>query len=155
MSRKTKGKYSTPGKRLMGEVVYPMLRETRSVRLKLDCLNSSFQGVMSPQRIQRPKSSCRCIPESFCCSGNIPARHRMPTRCFKEANGEPNPTYHFQLARNTGSPKGRESYGDGAPIVVRGRESRPHGEGGQVLMESDMAGVRDAHNSPNATDSDG
>src|SRR5215831_13699110 len=33
---------------------------------------------------------------------------------------------------NTGSPTGREPYGDGAPVVVRGRESRPHGEGGQV-----------------------
>lgn len=133
MSRKTKGKYSTLGKRLMGEVVYPMLRETRSGWLKLDCLNSSFQGVIAPQRIQRPKSFCRCIPESFTCSGNIPARHRMPTRHLKEANGEPNPTFYVQLARNTGSPKGRESYGDGAPIVVRGRESRLHGEGGQVL----------------------
>jgi hypothetical protein len=34
-------------------------------------------------------------------------------------------------ARNAGSPNGREPHGDGAPIVVRGRESRPHGEGGQ------------------------
>ena len=155
MSRKTKGKYSTLGKRLMGEVVYPMLRKTRSVRLKLDCLNSSFQGVIAPQRKQRLESSCRCIPESFCCSGNTPARHRTPARRFKEANGEPNPTYHVQLARNTGSPKGRESYGDGAPIVVCGRESRLHGEGGQVLVEFDRTGVQDAHYSPNATDSTG
>ena len=29
---------------------------------------------------------------------------------------------------STGLPKGRESYGDRASIVVRGRESRPHGE---------------------------
>ena len=34
---------------------------------------------------------------------------------------------------NTGSPTGREAYGDGAAVVVRGRESRPHGEGPQVL----------------------
>jgi hypothetical protein len=34
---------------------------------------------------------------------------------------------------NTGSPKGREAQGDGAAVVVRGRESRPHGEGPQVL----------------------
>ena len=155
MSRKTKGKYSTSGKRPMGEVVDPMLRKTRSVWLKLNCLNSSFQGVMPPQRKQRPKSSCRCIPESFGCSGNTSARHRMPARHFKEANGEPNPIYHVQLVRNAGSPKGRESYGDGALVVVRGRESRPHGEGGQVLTESSMAGVRDAHYSPNAADSDG
>ena len=34
---------------------------------------------------------------------------------------------------NTGSPKGREAQGDGVAVVVRGRESRPHGEGPQVL----------------------
>src|SRR3954451_3749250 len=33
---------------------------------------------------------------------------------------------------NTGSPKGCEAYGDGAAVVVRGRESRSHGEGPQV-----------------------
>jgi hypothetical protein len=37
------------------------------------------------------------------------------------------------IRRNTGSPTGRETYGDGAAVVVRGRESRPHGEGPQVL----------------------
>src|SRR4051794_30938155 len=41
---------------------------------------------------------------------------------------------------NVGSPTGRESYGDGGPVVVAGvtpgqggRESRPQGEGGQVI----------------------
>ena len=34
---------------------------------------------------------------------------------------------------DTGSPTGREAQGDGAAVVVRGRESRPHGEGPQVL----------------------
>src|SRR6266567_6847254 len=41
---------------------------------------------------------------------------------------------------NAGSPKGRESYGDGGLVVVAGvapcqggRESRPQGEGGQVI----------------------
>jgi len=41
---------------------------------------------------------------------------------------------------NVGSPKGREPYGDGAPVVVAGvttrqggRESRPQGEGVQVI----------------------
>jgi hypothetical protein len=33
---------------------------------------------------------------------------------------------------NAGFPKGREPYGNGASVVVRGRESRPHGEGRQV-----------------------
>jgi len=41
---------------------------------------------------------------------------------------------------NVGSPTGRESYGDGGLVVVvgvttdrGGRESRPQGEGGQVV----------------------
>jgi hypothetical protein len=41
---------------------------------------------------------------------------------------------------NMGSPTGRESYGDGGPVVVAGvtpgrggRESRQQGEGGQVI----------------------
>src|SRR5215475_4162243 len=32
--------------------------------------------------------------------------------------------------QSTGLPKGRESYGNGASIVVSGRESRPHGHRG-------------------------
>lgn len=36
------------------------------------------------------------------------------------------------IRTNTGSPAGREAYGDGVAVVVRGRESRPHGEGPQV-----------------------
>jgi len=38
------------------------------------------------------------------------------------------------LFGSAGSPEGREPYGDGASVVVRGRESRPHGEGGQVAQ---------------------
>ena len=46
---------------------------------------------------------------------------------------------------NMGSPAGREPYGDGALVVVRGRESRPHGEGGQVSNDRRHAGgTRDA-----------
>lgn len=44
---------------------------------------------------------------------------------------------------NVGSPKGREFYGDGGPVVVvgvtthrGGREGRPQGEGGQVIGHS-------------------
>ena len=37
------------------------------------------------------------------------------------------------IRANTGSPTGREAHGDGVIVVVRGRESRPHGEGSQVF----------------------
>src|SRR3954469_7446597 len=44
----------------------------------------------------------------------------------------PKSSYHVRPRRNSRSPQGREPHGDGAPIVVRVRESRTHGEGGQV-----------------------
>jgi hypothetical protein len=50
-----------------------------------------------------------------------------------------------RVSENMGSPTGREPYGDGALVVVRGRESRPHGEGGQVSNDRQHArGARDA-----------
>ena len=52
---------------------------------------------------------------------------------------------------NVGSPVGREPYGDGGPVVVvgatthqGGRESRPQGEGGQVIGYSKPEGMRNA-----------
>src|SRR3954452_13216478 len=45
---------------------------------------------------------------------------------------------------NSRSPVGREPHGDGALIVVRGRESRPHGEGGQVVGRPGRGGTRHA-----------
>jgi hypothetical protein len=140
MSRKAKGTYSTSGKRLMGEVVYPMPRQTRSVWSRLHCLNPSFQGVKAPAEETTAKILLPPIPGSLCCPGNTPGRHCMPTRHDKGANGRPKRTYHVQLARNSGSPTGRESYGDGDPIVVRDGESPSHGEGGQVLGGVHQAG---------------
>jgi group II intron reverse transcriptase/maturase len=52
-------------------------------------------------------------------------------------------TLYIPWLRNTGSPKGRETYGDGAPIVLRGRESRLQGEGGQELLISRIVEVRE------------
>jgi hypothetical protein len=50
-----------------------------------------------------------------------------------------------------GSPKGREPYGDGVPVVVAGvtacqggRESRPQGEGAQVKDTGGSGGMRNA-----------
>jgi Transposase DDE domain len=43
-----------------------------------------------------------------------------------------------------GSPTGREPQGDGVAVVLRGRESRPHGEGRQAVVDSAIRGTRDA-----------
>lgn len=52
---------------------------------------------------------------------------------------------------NVGSPTGREPYGDGGLIVVAGvtagqggRESRPQGEGDQVIGHYEPGGMRNA-----------
>lgn len=139
MSRKAKGKYSTTEKRLMGEVVCPMLRETRSVWLKLNCMNLSFQGVKTPQMRQRLTSSCRSYSGFFVC----PKTLWNDTECQrgisrKRTRNLTRPTVQF--VRNSGSSKGRESYDDGDLVVVRGRESLLHGEGGQVLRGIDRGG---------------
>ena len=41
----------------------------------------------------------------------------------------PTATYNVHNARNMGMPTGRETYGIGGIVVVRGWESQPHGEG--------------------------
>jgi hypothetical protein len=62
----------------------------------------------------------------------------------KDTKWAPIADLNVNQARNAGSPTGREPYGDGAPIVVRGRENRPHGEGGQVSRTSNRRGTCDA-----------
>jgi hypothetical protein len=58
---------------------------------------------------------------------------------------------HVQRRRTTGSPTGREPYGDGVPVVVAGvttcqggRESRPQGKGAQVITMFSLGGMRNA-----------
>ena len=58
-------------------------------------------------------------------------------------NGRPNPFSDVQRRGNSRSPNGCEPRGDGDPIVVRGRENRPHGEGGQVVRWRQARGTRD------------
>jgi hypothetical protein len=47
-------------------------------------------------------------------------------------------------ARNSGLPTGPEAQGNRAAIVVRGRESRPHGEGRQARHCTGREGTRNA-----------
>ena len=60
-------------------------------------------------------------------------------------------TLHRAAGTNVGSPTGREPYGDGGLVVVvrvtphqGGRESRPQGEGGQVIGHQQAGGMRNA-----------
>jgi hypothetical protein len=62
---------------------------------------------------------------------------------FKGTKWTPTAVLNVNYVRNAGSPNSREAQGDGASVVVRGRESRPHGEGRQA---SQMAGQRRMRN---------
>src|SRR5438477_1112503 len=98
---------------------------------------------------------------------NAPLDGRWGTTSLKGTNGPSTSRSTRQPCANAGSPTGRESYGDGAPVVVAGvtpghggRESRPQGEGaapekepelvlwhvraGQVLLRPGRGGTRDA-----------
>ena len=70
---------------------------------------------------------------------NLRDGERYLVKIFKEINGPPKSRYIRTTGTNVGSPKGREPYGDGVPVVVVGvaphqgvRESRKQGEGEQV-----------------------
>ena len=77
--------------------------------------------------------------------GNLRGAGRCPARAFKEMSGAPTSRCYVRTETNVGSPTGCESYGDGGPVVVAGvttgqggRESRPQGEGGQVIEDTNQ-----------------
>lgn len=117
--------------------------KARVIRRRLHCLNS---------RTQR----CPHVPRNHAWRGHrlmagyvVAAR---PLGRWAGANEAPQGTERSAyvtllqlMLENMGSPTGREPYGDGALVVVRGRESRLHGEGGQVSMDQQaLRGTRDA-----------
>ena len=76
---------------------------------------------------------------------------RCPARALKEMSGAPKSRSTRMAETNVGSPTGREPYGDGGLVVVvgvtahqGGRESRPQGEGGQVIGYRGPGGMRNA-----------
>jgi len=56
----------------------------------------------------------------------------LSVRKSKGMNGASKLVYYVVYIRNVGLPKGRESYGNGVPIVVRVTENVIQGEGEQV-----------------------
>jgi hypothetical protein len=109
--------------------------------------------------IARSQISSRCKPPSTgktsepvpcpalvsrSCRRNLRGTGRCPVRAFKEMSGPPTFRSTRTTGTNAGSPTGRESYGDGGPVVVAGvttcqgvRESRTQDEGGQVTGHQD------------------
>jgi hypothetical protein len=56
------------------------------------------------------------------------AQERCPVRAFKETDGTPKSRSIRTAVANMGSPKGRESYGDGVPVLVGGVTSAQSGD---------------------------
>lgn len=97
------------------------------------CLNSNLRSVYGwthwKERLTTSAAGAEVL--AFNLSYLFTGR-RWAMSPFKGMNGAPTAHYHSHNYRTVGSPTAREGHGDGASVVVRGRKSRPHGEGKQV-----------------------
>ena len=78
----------------------------------------------------------------------LPVGERPSVGGLKGMSETAKPRSDVFWSRNSGSPNGREPHGDGAPVVVGGRESRPQGEAGQVDRNDKEQGRRDVERRP-------
>jgi hypothetical protein len=135
------GDQSMPGKQWSCPGVWDgALRDPRNMA------RAGLPEVKSPDDASRHRPERRPKPVpcpalvSLFCRRNLWGTGRCPVRVFKEMSWPPTFRSTRTTRTNAGSPTGRESYGDGGPVVVAGvatcqggRESRPQGEGGQVI----------------------
>jgi len=109
--------------------------------VKAKLLEFQFQGCLRVTAVRASENSIRFVPENWYSFPKLvnqrrklyslqPDRQAMSLR--KKRTEHLSRAVTYQSARNTGLPKGRESYGNGVPVVVRGWESQPHGEGEQI-----------------------
>lgn len=133
MSEKAElGKAVTPSvRRGPGDTVKPTLVEPQFPRCKMIGSDTTADIRCSP------------IPGGNISPGNNVSGSRVASATRRKRTRHLNhPNVHY--ARNARSPKGGDPYGDGASIVVRGRESRLHGEGRQVDRAFRRGGTCDA-----------
>jgi hypothetical protein len=110
-----------------------MARKSRVPWRKLNCLNPNLDLV---NRVAHRQATGSPVPLPSYCKGvaarTFPTVEDHATSVHKEMSWAPKGHYYVHHRWNAGFPTGREAHGNGAPIVVRGRESRLHGEGEQV-----------------------
>jgi hypothetical protein len=113
-------------------------RKARVIRRRPDCLKPSSQrwkcassDIQRPERSHQHQANPLCFAPTFRLVGGGQRAHS------RERTGRLRHARYVQRKRNSGSPKGREAYGDGVPVVVVGvtphqgeRESRSHGRSG-------------------------
>jgi hypothetical protein len=118
--------------------------EARVIRRKLHCLNSRIQRCNTHSLRDHVWRSHR-LTAVFTVAAGALGRWAEANEASQGTERSAYVTLHQLMHENMGSPTGREPYGDGALVVVRGRESRPHGEGGQVSNDRQhVRGARDA-----------
>jgi hypothetical protein len=121
-----------------------MRGEARVIRRKLHCLNSRFQRCNTHSLRNHVWRSHR-LTAVFTVAAGALGRWAGANEASQGTERSAYVTLHQLMSGNMGSPTGREPHGDGALVVVRGRESRPHGEGGQVSNDRQhVRGARDA-----------
>ena len=100
---------------------------------------SPVDGRSHPSEIDA-RSRRRALPGFSAMAWAPSERGAMPSEGIEGDEWDAYLTLSRTARTNMGSPTGRESYGDGGPVVVAGvttgrgvRESRNQGEGGQVI----------------------
>jgi hypothetical protein len=118
--------------------------KARVIGRRLDCLNSRTQRCTHIPRNHAWRGH-RLTADYRCCRRTSLGRWADANEASQGAERSAYVTLRQLMLENMGSPTGREPYGDGALVVVRGRESRLHGEGGQVSTDQQHdRGTRDA-----------
>ena len=120
-----------------GNMPKPILVELQSPHRKLRGIGDSDLTPMFPDEggmliSTRPKGARLLIWACLDHSLGI----RMSHGIHKVTNEAAKLPYYINYVRNSGLPTGRETYGNGASIVVREWESHLHGEGRQVSQDT-------------------
>lgn len=88
--------------------------------IKLDCLNSKAHESGSSPTYTSYRSVCRVdLRFESLAGGKFTDADRVSMRDPKGLSGDPDPLLLRQTSWNAGLPKGREPYGNGAPIVAK------------------------------------
>src|SRR3954471_13725519 len=110
----------------------PSSRKARVIGSRLDCLNLRLQGWNRTSIATACMGDADGIERYELRRSNFPPHRTTANEAVQGVKLGTYVTLGRSIRPNTGSPTGREAQGDGVAVVVRERESRPHGEGPQV-----------------------
>lgn len=144
LAAKAEGDNRMAIKRRLSEDAYGKALQDLSDMVKAELLESQYPVIQSHiSRLQHIQCGTTSITIVISKLGKLPVGGRWGTTPLKDTNKIPKSLYRL-ITGNAGWPTGRESYGHGASVVVRGWESHLHGEGRQVSTILAWGGTRDA-----------